>query len=595
MRQTIVLFFAFVLALSQGIQAQETGMNETVLSVASSLRGDVDGDGKIGIADVTDLIDYLLGNTPENFIITNADVDGDNIINIADITTLVDDILEVSSAQPSLTATPTTLDMGNVPVGTRKSATISLTGVNLTDPITVIIAETYGGEFTVNKTSLPATGGTVIVTYTPEGAHSSSAQLIFKSGTKTARVIVSGKGVQPTITVAPDTLYFDDSTTTKIFTVTGTYLNSNMTVSPGSSWIAVSPTSLPATGGTIAVTVKPTTTVHDQTGYITISCPEAGSKRVVVIYQPSHEASITITPTSCDFGTVDLGKSVTKTFTVKGTNTTGTLKLTLTETIGGQFTVSPTTLPASGGTVRVTFNPTEVGNHAGLFMVTSTNDGVSAKASYTGRCVAPTPTPTLTVSTTTLDFGTVVKGNSKSMTFTITGTNLTDHVTMTLSSSASQYFTFTPTEISNPNGTTTITVTYRPTAVENHTGMITIRCGTLSKTVNLSGTCVEPTITVSPTVLAFGNTPIGYSKRKTFTVMGTDLTGNLTVNTTNKTVYSVSPTTITPEQAANGATVTVTYTPNTASSHAGTVTVSGGGASSKTVTLSGKGIEATPY
>ncbi len=590
MRQTIVLLFAFVLALSQGVQAQETGMNGTVLSVASSLNGDVDGDGQITIADASEIIDIILEGSTN----TAGDVDGDGRVTIADLSDLIDIILVAHPAQPSLTVTPTGLDMGYVPVGTSKSAMITIAGVNLTGPITVSIQETYGGEFSVNKTSLPSTGGTVTVAYTPEGSHSSSAQLTFQSGSEIVRVIITGKSVRPTIRVVPDTIYFDDSTTTNTFRVIGSNLTDNLTMSPNSSGIAVSPTTLPATGGTVTVTVSPSTVGnHNQTGYITISSPGAESKKVVVIYR--QQASITISPSSYDFGTVNLGESVTKEFTIIGTNTTGILRLTSAESIGGQFTVSPTTLPATGGTVRVTFNPTETGNHAGLFTVSSTNDGVSARAYYTGRCVTTTPSPNLIVSTTTLDFGTVLKGNSKSMTFTITGTNMTDPLTMTFSSSASQYFTFTPTEISNPNGTTTITVTYRPTAVGNHTGMITIKCGTLSKTVNLSGTCVEPTITVSPTVLAFGNTPIGYSKRKTFTVMGTDLTGNLTVNTTNKTVYSVSPTTITPEQAANGATVTVTYTPNTASSHVGTVTVSGGGASSKTVTLSGKGIEASPY
>ena len=492
MRQTIVLLFAFVLALSQGVQAQETGMNGSILSVASSLNGDVDGDGQITIADASEIIDIILEGTTN----TAGDVDGDGRVTIADLSDLIDIILVAHPAQPSLTVTPTVLDMGDVPVGTSKSAMITIAGINLTCPITVSIQETYGGEFSVNKTSLPEAGGTVTVTYTPEGSHSSSAQLTFQSGSEIVKVIVNGRGVRPTIT-APDTVYIVSPSTTATFTVLGTYLTGDMTLTTNNSFFKVSPMTLPASGGTVTVTYKPAS-VGDCTGYITITASSGAAilrTSIVVIYR--QQSILTVTPTSYDFGTVELGNTVTKSFSVLGTNTTGTLRLTSAESVGGQFTVSPTTLPATGGTVRVTFNPTETGNHAGLFTVSSTNDGVSARASYTGRCVAPTPTPTLTVSTTTLDFGTVVKGNSKSMTFTITGTNLTDHVTMTLSSSASQYFTFTPTEISNPNGTTTITVTYRPTAVGNHTGMITIKCGTLSQTVNLSGTCVEPTITVS--------------------------------------------------------------------------------------------------
>ena len=118
-------------------------------------------------------------------------------------------------------------------------------------------------------------------------------------------------------------------------------------------------------------------------------------------------------------------------------------------------------------------------------------------------------------------------------------------------------------------------------------------------TMEVSGTCVDPTITVTPDSIWCGNVPHGSQNTKTFTVTGSNLTGNLTVNSSNKVVFSVSPTSITPAQAAAGATVTVTYSPSTIHQgnkrDTGTITVSGGGASSKTVAVSGRGIEASPY
>ena len=57
------------------------------------LRGDVDGDGMVGIADVSALIDYLLAGS--NIIVQNADLDLDGRISIADISTLIDYILGV--------------------------------------------------------------------------------------------------------------------------------------------------------------------------------------------------------------------------------------------------------------------------------------------------------------------------------------------------------------------------------------------------------------------------------------------------------------------------------------------------------------------
>ena len=55
------------------------------------LPGDVNGDGKVGIDDVTDLIDLLLtGNAAGN---DSADVNADGRVTIEDVTTLIDYLL----------------------------------------------------------------------------------------------------------------------------------------------------------------------------------------------------------------------------------------------------------------------------------------------------------------------------------------------------------------------------------------------------------------------------------------------------------------------------------------------------------------------
>ena len=59
----------------------------------SFILGDVNGDGIVNIADVTKLIDYLLGTTSSPINISAADVHGDGVINIADVTALIDLLL----------------------------------------------------------------------------------------------------------------------------------------------------------------------------------------------------------------------------------------------------------------------------------------------------------------------------------------------------------------------------------------------------------------------------------------------------------------------------------------------------------------------
>jgi hypothetical protein len=53
--------------------------------------GDVNGDGEVNIADVTALIDYLLGSGSVN--VDAADINGDSTVNIADVTALIDKLL----------------------------------------------------------------------------------------------------------------------------------------------------------------------------------------------------------------------------------------------------------------------------------------------------------------------------------------------------------------------------------------------------------------------------------------------------------------------------------------------------------------------
>jgi len=102
-----------------------------------------------------------------------------------------------------------------------------------------------------------------------------------------------------------------------------------------------------------------------------------------------------------------------------------------------------------------------------------------------------------------------------------------------------------------------------------------------------SGSSATPTLSVSPSSLSFSATA-GETVSKTFTVTGSDLTGNVTLTKTDANgVYTISPTTISASAAASGATVTVTYKPTAAGTQTGSITIASSGATSKTVSLSG--------
>ena len=57
------------------------------------MRGDVDIDGMVSIADVTALINYLLSGDASGISLEAADCDMDNDVNISDATTLINYLL----------------------------------------------------------------------------------------------------------------------------------------------------------------------------------------------------------------------------------------------------------------------------------------------------------------------------------------------------------------------------------------------------------------------------------------------------------------------------------------------------------------------
>ena len=62
---------------------------ETIVEMGQTA-GDIDGDGKVTVSDVTNLIDQLLGGEE---LPANADVNGDGNVNIKDVTILIDMLL----------------------------------------------------------------------------------------------------------------------------------------------------------------------------------------------------------------------------------------------------------------------------------------------------------------------------------------------------------------------------------------------------------------------------------------------------------------------------------------------------------------------
>ena len=396
----------------------------------------------------------------------------------------------------------------------------------------------------------------------------------------------------PVLSVNPTSLSFTGetgSTYTQTFTVSGTDLTGNVTISSSNSRFTVSPSTLTAAqamaGATITVTYAPTTATTSN-GTITVASTGAESKTVSVTGTATAPGpKLVADPNSLSF-TTTVGTSVSQTFHLTGTNLSGIVNLSCS---GDDFSVNPTAISKTAATngydITVTYDPETSGTHTGTVTISSTG-AQNITVALTGTATA---SPVITVNPTSLSFSTTV-GQAVTKTFTVSGSDLTGNISLSCSGTGFSIDKTTINRNTALNGTT-VTVTYNPTAGGSHTGTVTLTSdGAATKTVTLTGSAsTVPTVTANPTSLNF-NAVIGTPVTKTFTLTGTNLVGgvNLAVSGTG---FTIDKTYVNNSTATSGTTVTVTYNPTAAGNHTGTVTLTSSGAQAVTVALNGTATE----
>ena len=119
------------------------------------------------------------------------------------------------------------------------------------------------------------------------------------------------------------------------------------------------------TAGTYTVRVSKSG-YKTQTATVTVSNGKSTLKKFDL--SEGTDSGISSNVTSVSFGTVYVDKSSTKTATITTTGVSSALSVTVS---GTGFSVSPTSLPASGGTLTITYKPTVTGSHSGTIKVAS--------------------------------------------------------------------------------------------------------------------------------------------------------------------------------------------------------------------------------
>jgi hypothetical protein len=317
--------------------------------------------------------------------------------------------------------------------------------------------------------------------------------------------------------------------------------------------------------------------------------------------------NLTVSAANLAFGSVVDGASSASTLTLSSTGTAAatisSLSISGTGFSLGAVTLPKTLSPGQTLALPVTFAPTVSGSVAGTVTVVSnstTNPTSTVALSGTGV----TATRQITLSATSLNYGSVADGASSTITLTATssGNSAASLSSVSLSGTGFSMGTLALPMSLSPGQSLAIPVTFGPKTTGTVSGDLTLvtNCTTgASSTVALTGTGTSsaPQITLSGTSLGFGSVTDGSSKTLALTMTSSG-TSPLTVNSLSisGSGFSVGPATL-PATLAVGQSLTVqiAFSPQTAGSTTGTLTINSNsttGATS-TVSLGGTGVATT--
>ena len=450
-----------------------------------------------------------------------------------------------TTTTPTLTVSPTSLSFSTT-TGTSVSKTFTVTGTDLTGNVTLTKTDA-NGAYTISPTTISASaaasGATVTVTYNPSAAGTHTGSItIASSGATSKTVSLSGTATAATLTTYTPVMSAANSSyvTSSSFRADWTDQTASANVSSYTLQVDKQGSSTPTTEVTLLGTINGS----NYTGSyktITLTSPWGGTNVKggnSAVYTSGSSGKITFT--------IPSGYSSNTTFSVQITTVTGTYG-------SGNITVKSTQTSAAGHSFSKgeTYTWTVTGKTGDVITIYSTDSSYSPDMSLIK----------------------VYAGN-----INLNASETGDATSRTITGITNKYYTVS-------NLTAGATYTYKVKALYTD-GTSSAWSNVQSVTLNEDSPAATPTLTVTPTSLNM-SANVGATKTATFKVTGADLTGNVTLSLSGASVFSISTTSITAANAANGVNVTVTYAPTTYGTQTATVTVASSGATSKTVSITG--------
>ena len=458
--------------------------------------------------------------------------------------------------EPDIAAEPTQLDFGNVDLGQSSVLNSVISNVGLVD-LNISSVVVSGANFTefsiissVSQVLAPGESDTLKIAFTPGSAGSKTASIVIASNDSDENPLnipLSGNAVTPGIVVNPQSLEFGNRFVNQQLTRTVTVLNSgssNLNVStseisgtdPGSFAIrdGGAPFSLaPGDSQIISVTFLPVT-AGEKSASLNLTTNVPGMENVSIALSGKGVApDISVAPDSLDFGSIFVNTTSIKNvlITNTGDTTLSIVNIRITGLNYGSFDTPNITAafdiePGETDTIMVRFKPAVAIEHLANLEITS-NDPDEEIVNVPLRGIAlPTPIPNIVVSSDSLGFGTVVLGNSTSLSLIISndGTAPLEVSALDLSGSTPEAFATnaTPPITINPGDSQSVEIVFTPQSEGQKAALLSILNNDPDMPevqVILTGTGVAtPTIRISSNLLNFADVAPSDSADQSVTV-----------------------------------------------------------------------------
>lgn len=529
-------------------------------------------------------------------------------------------------AQATVEISPTSLSFGSVTANTSSPVAVIVLTNGGRQTVTIENISSSLPEFAVSGMSLPLAlspqaSTSFSVLFLPRSIQSYSGKIhitILNRTTNVRAISVSGTGVAATSSAPPATYLLSPSTSSLSFgnTLLGSSASQSVSLTnEGTGSVTISQVSVSnaaftvsgfsggvtlAAGQSLALTVGfAPAAVGSVSGSVAVTSNATNSPSTITLSGTGVQPQISPSPASVSFGSVNSGVSSTQTLTISNP---GTANLTITQASmsGTGFSYSGLTMPltiapGASASCTVSFAPTTAGTFSGTLTLVNNSPTSSLAVPLSGTGVAQTLQ--LSASPTSLSFGSVLTGSSTIKTVTLTNTG---SGSLTISSDSVSGSGFTVTGLTLPltlaaSQSTTFSGVFDPAAIGSVTGSVTVVSNATNSpaTIALSGTGVQPQISVTPASVSFGNATTGVTNTQTVTISNPG-TASLTVSqaTVSGTGFSLSGLTVPLTVAAGGsAACTVSFAPTAAGTFSGTLTLGNNSpTASVSVPLSGTGV-----